>query len=178
MPAPGKQWYQIVLNTHRSWLHGDSRGFRSKDHRIHSSGDYKAPPPPGEHAGLHRHEQRFGPPVRLPQKLWPIIGETLIEKVRRQGHRLLVVSVDAMHAHLLVELPPDRKAIKRIVGLWKQAASHAVRDVLPGRVWSEDCDPQPMRDRAHQLNTFHYILSHAQRTGAWVWHFKMEGDWE
>ena len=174
MPSPGKQWYQIILNTHRSWLHGDPRGFRSKQHRIHSSGDYRNPPPKGEHVGLHRYEKQYGKPVKLPSKLWPVIGQRLVEKVESQSYRVLTVSVDAMHAHLLVELPPDRKAIKRIVGLWKQAASHAVRDVLPGRIWSEDCDPEPMNDRRHQVNTFHYILRHAQTTGAWVWHFKMD----
>ncbi len=54
MPTPGKCWWHNILSTHGSWLPGNPRGFRSRNHRIHSSGDYKNPPPLGEHAGLHR----------------------------------------------------------------------------------------------------------------------------
>ncbi|HEX3314753.1 MAG TPA: hypothetical protein VHR72_07680 [Gemmataceae bacterium] len=31
------------LSTYGSWLPGNPRGFRSRKHRIHSSGDYKNP---------------------------------------------------------------------------------------------------------------------------------------
>ncbi len=176
MPLPGRLWYQIILNTRCTWLHGDPRGFRSTNKRITSNGDYRHPPPQGEHADLHRyHQKRSTAPVRIPRQLFPHIGHKLIEKIHAQGHRLLVVSVDAVHVHLLVELPRERKRIKHLVGLWKQAASHAVRHEMPGRLWAEDCDPEPMNDQAHQRNTFYYILKHAQH-GAWTWHFDQEGE--
>jgi hypothetical protein len=54
MPKPGMRWRHCVIGTHNSWLPGDPRGFRAIDHKIHSSGDYKNPPPEGEHSGLHR----------------------------------------------------------------------------------------------------------------------------
>jgi hypothetical protein len=50
MPLPGMAWRHLVIFTHNSWLPGDPRGFRSQNHKILSSGDYKNPPPPGEHA--------------------------------------------------------------------------------------------------------------------------------
>src|SRR5262249_17500638 len=51
MPAEGKLWRHVIISTLNSWLPGDPRGFRAVNHKIHSSGDYKNPPP-GEHAGL------------------------------------------------------------------------------------------------------------------------------
>ncbi|MCC6680880.1 MAG: hypothetical protein IT445_08250 [Phycisphaeraceae bacterium] len=90
MPSPGLIWWHLILNTHCSWLHGDPRGFRSRDHRIHSSGDYKHRPPPAEHEGLRRfHQQRSQPAIRIPQHLQPIIGERIVSKARDQGYRLL-----------------------------------------------------------------------------------------
>lgn len=89
----------------------------------------------------------------------------------KQEHRLLAISVDTHHVHLLVKLPNDRNAIRKIVGTWKQAASHAVRDRLPGKIWAEDCDPRPMKNREHHRNTFLYILRHAKE-GAWTWDYR------
>jgi hypothetical protein len=52
-----------ILNARCSWLHGDKRGFRSREHRMQSSGDYKHRPPE-EHAGLRKyHEHRSSEPV-------------------------------------------------------------------------------------------------------------------
>jgi hypothetical protein len=52
MPLIRRCWRHIIVNTKNTWFHGDDRAVRDRDHRIHSSGDYKNPPPEGEHAGL------------------------------------------------------------------------------------------------------------------------------
>ena len=174
MPTQGKQWYHIIINTRGSWLTGDPRGFRSRNHRKHSAGDYKNPPPAGQHAGLHkviRENSRAA--VKLPADLYCVIGESMLAKAESQEHRILALAVDAHHAHVLAELPVDRKLVKQIVGSWKQRASHAVRDRLPGVIWSKSCDPIRIDDRAHQVCVFEYILEHAQ-AGAWVWSFRGE----
>jgi len=174
MPTPGKAWHHIIFNTRSSWLTGDPRGFRSRNHRKHSDGDYKSPPPAGQHAGLHRMVREASrSAVKLPKQLWPVIGEAVLDKCVEQDHRVLVIAVDAMHVHLLVELPSDRKAIKQLVGSWKQKASHAVRDQLPGSIWSKSCDPILIKDRAHHVRAYRYIRDHAQQ-GAWVRTFKDE----
>jgi len=171
MPTSGKVWQHIIINTRGSWLPGDPRGFRSRNHRKHSDGDYKHPPPVGQHAGLIRHiRSNSRPPVHLPNDLWAAIGQAILEKIASQDHRLLALSVDTHHVHLLVELPTDRRVIKRIVGTWKQRASHAVRDRLPGEIWSKSCDPIHIGERAHQVSVYRYILAHAER-GAWVWSY-------
>jgi len=171
MPQEGKRWYHIIINTRGSWLPGDPRGFRSRNHRRHSDGDYKNPPPAGQHAGLHKHiRERSRPPVKLPIDLYPIVGKSILEKTESQGHHTLAIAVDVHHVHLLTELPADRKRVKQIVGSWKQRASHKVREHLPGDIWSKSCDPVEVRDRHHQQRVFHYILEHAKQ-GAWVWSF-------
>ncbi|QNN22362.1 hypothetical protein HED60_08775 [Planctomycetales bacterium ZRK34] len=175
MPTSGKQWHHIIIiNTRGSWLTGDPRGFHSRNHRKHSDGDYKAPPPPGQHLGLYRViKSNSRDAIALPRDLWATIGRTMLDKLTSQDHRALAICVDAHHVHLLVELPSDRRRVKRLVGTWKQRASHAVRDRLPGEIWSKSCDPIPVRDVQHHRRVYRYILNHAKR-GAWTWSFRAE----
>jgi len=173
MPPPGYSWWHLILNAHSTWLHGNPRGFRSRGHRIHSSGDYKQPPPRGEHARLHAfHTQRSATPTRLSRKLREQIGEALKRKLRKLGLNVLVISVGPTHAHVLLCLPDDVEQARQISAQLKQASSHAVRHAMPGRVWAAGGKPIRIRDRAHQLKVFRYILDHAQKEGAWVWSFR------
>src|SRR5436189_277231 len=108
MPQPGLRWWHVIINTRSSWLHGDPRGFRSRNHRIHSSGDYKTPPPPGEHAGLLRyHQKRAAARITIPSAMRQRIGEEIIAFLTDRGYRVLVVSVSGEHVHILVELPAE-----------------------------------------------------------------------
>lgn len=169
MPRPGMMWRHVVISTRSSWLHGDRRGFRSRNHRIHSSGDYHRPPPDAEHAGLRRYmQERSGPPIVIPGSLRREIGRSIIESLRRQDSRVLALSVSGMHAHILAELPQDARRASQVVGSAKQAASYAVRDRLPGAVWARGGSFKPINDRKHQERTYDYIQSH-EREGAWVW---------
>src|SRR5687768_14540845 len=127
------RWRHVIINTRCSWLHGDERGFRSRGHRIHSSGDYKNPPPPREHDGLRTyHRERSGIPITVSRDLRDTVIRAFVEKVREMGLAVVVVSVGGRHTHALMELPDDMPQIRRIIGKCKQRASHAVRDALPG----------------------------------------------
>ena len=170
MPQPGQCWWHLCLHTLGSWLHGDPRGFRDRAHRIHSSGDYSDPPPELEHAGLHVYMLQRSRKVELPGELWPRVGEAIRQKCEREELRLLIVSVESTHAHLLVEYDDDYKRTKRFMGRLKQAASHAVKDVLPGTIWAREGKPVRLKDRAHLLAAFRYILAHREH-GAFVWTF-------
>jgi hypothetical protein len=71
------RWRMITISTKRSWLPGDQRGFRNRQHRIHSSGDYKNPPPRWEHEGLRRYNEKRCDIVELPDdvaKIKRIVG--------------------------------------------------------------------------------------------------------
>lgn len=177
MPLPDKQWRHVIINTRCSWLHGDRRGFRSRGHRIHSSGDYKNPPPIQEHQGLRRfHQFRSGPPVMLPKAVFQTIIRGFVEKLRAEGHRVLAVSISDRHLHALVELPNDRSEIRRIIGKCKQRASHAARRQLPGGIWSEGGEYKPILDRSHHRNVFNYIRT-KQESWALIWSILAHENW-
>src|ERR1051325_3887554 len=149
MPQPGKLWRHVVIGTHNSWLPGDPRGFRTEDHKIHSSGDYKNPPPVGEHAGLFKYSKRIsGAAVVIPTELRETVGRAIVAKLQQEHHRVLAVSVSGMHSHWLVELPDDMPTIWKIIGQCKSASSHAVRKQLPGRVWARQGNPKRINDKA------------------------------
>jgi hypothetical protein len=113
MPRPGMCWRHVILGTLNSWLPGDERGFRNRKHRIHSIGDYKTPPPAVEHIGLRIfNEKASGEPIILPKQLRKTVGEAILEHLQGGEFQVLAVAIAGMHAHILVELPDDKKAIK------------------------------------------------------------------
>jgi REP element-mobilizing transposase RayT len=173
MPHPGKMWRHVIISTRRSWLHGDKRGFRSRGHRIHSSGDYKAPPPDGEHAGLLAyHEKRAkARRVKIPRRLRCEVGAVLLHAMLDLGHRVLAMSVSAKHAHGLVELPRLRREAKAIVGRCKCARSARLRKAMPGSIWGEGGKYKPVKTRRQQVRTFGYITDE-QGPAAWTWSFR------
>ena len=169
MPAPGKRWRHVIINTKGSWLHGDARGFRSRDHRIHSSGDYRNRPPRGEHLGLNLSEHlKSGLEVTLPHELRAIVGRAIIEHFRSEKHRLLCVAVTKVHAHALVELPDHMHCVKAIVGHAKRNSSRAIKASIPGSVWSAGGTYRPVNSASHQKSAYEYIL-YDQGRDAWTW---------
>jgi REP element-mobilizing transposase RayT len=169
-------WFHVVINTRNTWLHGDPRGFRDRGHRIHSSGDYKHPPPPGEHAALHRHYLgKSGAKVVLSPAECERVAGVVIEQFSRYGCRLLALAVSPVHAHLLVELHSDPTVRKRILGFVKRAATAALQPGRHGRLWAQGALFKVIRDREHHLNTFRYIST--QQRCAWVWSFRESLRW-
>ncbi len=172
MPKAGMRWRHVVISTVNSWLPGDPRGFRSRKHKIHSSGDYKHRPPPGEHAGLHAYHQRnSGRPVIISPELRPVVGRAILAKLKKLEHQVLAVSVAGMHTHFLAELPDDVALIRHVLGQCKSASSHAIRGRLPGRVWGAGGDYDPVDDPVHHRNVYQYILD---QENAWIWSFRDE----
>jgi REP element-mobilizing transposase RayT len=170
MPNPGMRWRHVTISTYNSWLPDDPRGFRSKKHRIHSSGDYRNPPPAGEHSRLHRYTKQIsGQPVVIPADARSIVGKAILKKLDKLGYRILVLAVAGMHAHMLVELPDDDKTVKGIIGQCKTVSSHSVRKKLPGRVWAIQGSFIPVDDPVYQKNIYYYVL---RQEDAWIWSYK------
>jgi REP element-mobilizing transposase RayT len=108
--------------------------------------------------------------VRIPARLRAAVGEAFRKRLEGEGHRVLAVAVSAMHVHILVELPDERAGCRLILGRCKQAACFGVKHELQGGIWAAGGEFRLIRDRAHQVNAYRYILEE-QGEEAWVWSF-------
>ena len=172
MVRDGCCWWHVVINSCGSWLPGDSRGFRSRDHRIHSSGDYHHRPPAGEHAGLLSYATaRTGREVHFSADERTLLGQAILRSLASADVPCIAAAVSATHAHLLVEHDWPWESIHALAARIKQTSSFRVRDAIPGRIWSKGSHPVRISDRAHQHRAYHYILNHETKENAWVWKF-------
>jgi REP element-mobilizing transposase RayT len=173
MPQKGMRWRHVVINTHATWLHGDAKGFRSRGHRIHSSGDYKNRPPGDEHAELHlHHEGRSVHPTRLRTEFLGIVGQAILDSLQKKDLNVIAMSVSADHVHALVELPDNVPAIKKIIGWCKWYGTRAVSEQIQGELWADGCSYKPVDDRSHHRTVYNYILT-KQKLPVWTWSIKI-----
>ncbi len=164
--APGL--IHATCHYHGQWIPGDQRGFRSRDHRIHSSGDYRNPPPIQEHAGLRQwvRVNMNQPPVTLEPPQFEIVGLVLVHKLQRMNCEVVVLSSGPTHVHTLF-VPSETDVIKQL-GKAKQFASLKCPNHA-GQLWAESCDAVAVQKEQHACNAYQYICDHAVKEGAWVW---------
>ena len=165
-------WYHVGGNTYGTWLPGDPRGWRERDHKKHVAGDYKNPPPVGSGDSLHRYSHKLlkEPPVFLTTAQRAIAGRALADMLTTQNIEVLVVALTAIHFHLLGRFP--NTDVRPVVGRAKKHAYFKLRDSgFAGHLWGEGTDVVPITGRKHQLNVFDYIRRHVDE-GAWVWTFR------
>lgn len=169
MPPERRAWRHVTFSVHRAWIPGDTRGFRSRAHRIQSSGDYQSPPPADEHRGLRRYnESRTGPAHPLPHHLRGAIADALLRKLVALGAEVSALAVSAEHVHILALLPSDVSACKRTVGQAKGFASWSVRGEIPGQLWGDGGGFRLVADEEHLSCTYRYVRD-KQGDGAYVW---------
>jgi len=170
-------WYHVNGNTYGIWLPGDPRGWREKGHKKHVDGDYKDPPPAGSGDALHAHARRElrQPPVKLDPAQRQRAGRALVDMLRLQEVRVLALSLDEIHFHVLGKFPDAR--VRPRVGRAKKHATFCLRTVgACGTIWQRSSSVHPIEDRSHQRNVFEYIVDHRRR-GAWVWTFRDGVHW-
>ncbi len=163
------QWYHIVATTYGAWLYGDERGFRTRHHREHVEGDYKNPPPAGAYDALESRSRASlkQPPVVLPQDLRPVVGTAIKERLEGLSVLLVCLSVSGQHVHVLAKMPFGHP--RALMGKAKKHAWFVLRECgWQGKLWGKRGKVLPVRDRAHQLNVYRYIMRHVEQ-GAWVW---------
>jgi hypothetical protein len=165
-------WYHTQLWLYGHWLPGDSRGFRNRDHRIHSSGDYKHRPPAGEHAALHAHARSLlkQQPILLTHAQRELVGQFIVRWFGLKDILLAAASVGAAHSHLLCMLPLGAEDMT--IGKAKRYASVESRrcDVaIPSQLFAAKGEPKRVADWAHFQECFEYITVKHAREGAWVW---------
>ncbi len=171
-------WYHVTGNTYGTWLPGDPRGWREKDHKKHVDGDYKSPPPAGTgerllgcSRGAMKHDA-----VQLDLAQCVIAGQAMAAYLLGKSFDVIVLSLDAIHFHLLGRFPDGQ--VRRPAGHAKVNAYYRLRDSgRRGKLWAKSCGVTPIADRAHQVRAFNYIRQHEQ-VGAWVWTFEQGVYWE
>ena len=83
--------------------------------------------------------------------------------------------MNACHFHLLAKFGDDD--VRGPVGRAKKHASFLLSQMgLPGTVWAKRCRVTPIRDRAHQVNVFHYVEDHMEE-GGWIWTYRTGLHW-
>lgn len=162
-------WFHINGNTCGTWVHGDTRGWRSRHHRDHVTGDYKHPPAPGMYDRLETwSENMMGKePIRLPDPS---------PSSARAGNGLRVTVAGGAGGYSLAR----RGALSHP---WEVCESIGQASRGPGEEtlilhrfktghrrtpWAKGCHVLPIKDRAHQVNVYNYIRRHGHK-GAFVW---------
>ena len=75
-----------------------------------------------------------------------------------------------------MELPHDLEEIRKILGKCNQRASHAVRDRLPGNIWSSGGEFKWINGKSHLKNAYVYIRE-KQESGTVVWSHRPDENW-
>jgi len=158
MSKPQTRCWHVMIGTYCSWLPGDLRGFRSRDHRIHSSGDYKHRPPVHEHEGLREyHKKRHPDGVQIPKSHRVVAAQTIAELLTSLSLIVWVVSVSATHAHIVAELPLNLREFNDSLGKAKKFSSRQLKKILPGQVWARRDKHILLDDHSHRENAYSYV---------------------
>jgi REP element-mobilizing transposase RayT len=164
-----------MSNTFGTWLPGDARGWRERNHRHHVDGDYKNPPPKGSgekilacsKSGMQRAVVRLEPMLRK------IAIDALVQCLIDDHITVLIASLDSHHLHLLARFPDNRP--RRKLGWGKLSATKAVKNhlrtlndpslLLENRegIWSKRSKAEPIKDRGHLVRALNYIRKHQSR---------------
>jgi hypothetical protein len=160
--------YHIQWSTYGSWLPGDPRGFRTRHHRTHIEGNYRHPPPSGEYDEILERSRRLmkKAPVAIAASLRETVGTACLDQLQKEKVATFVLSIGGQHCHVALVAPYE--GLRQMIGRVKKVSSHAVRQDLPGQVWSVGCHPVIVETRVHWEHVLKYVLDHAME-GAWVW---------
>jgi REP element-mobilizing transposase RayT len=169
-----RQWLHVQWSTFGAWLPGDPRGFRNHQHRIHSSGDYRHPPPPGEHAGLHAYAKRVmhRDAVTLAPEVRELVRDAIVEKALALELDPRALAVCRSHVHLLASF--EREKLSRSVGQLKRHASRRCTKRIPGTMWGARQHAVLVKDQDQFVAAVRYILEHRRQGGA-VWARHVDG---
>ena len=148
-----------MWHNYGTWLPGDPRGFRDRHGRIESHGDYKRPPPKGEHEGLHRYAKRVSnrEVVLTTPELRREVCDALLATIQILDCRAIVITVCRVHVHLVVELPKDFSERDAALTKIKTKSSALVINKLASRLWARKWKTVLIEDEAHREQELIYV---------------------
>jgi len=162
-----------MWHTYGTWLPGDPRGFRDRSHRIHSSGDYKHPPPRGEHTNLHafNRQQYHGEVVLRTAAQRLKVRDALVGALLDTEANPLIVAICRVHVHWIAELPVERDAFEKLIKRAKIESSKAIEHKSNGRGWARGHTNVLIKTPAQRTSCYFYVRGH-QGKNASVWTYK------
>ncbi len=169
--GPWNNWYHCVGNTYGTWLPGDPRGWRSRDHRCHCEGDYKNPPAKGRYDTLHQQSQlqMKRDEIRLNDEAMRVVCNAFSEKFRQKQINIAAIAITHCGYHVLGQFD-DRKP-QHWIGMAKRHSSFKLVEAdlaSRGGIWATRGLCKPITDEKHWENARAYILKHDAQ-GAEVW---------
>jgi len=172
MPQSARLWRHVIINTRSTRLHGDPRGFRTRKHRIDSSGDYRHPPPAGERGQLHEyHKDCSRPEAHIGRNERAIIGREIVRHLQTHGFSHARDRCHEGSCSFARGTPRALDEVKVIIGSAKRQSSCAVEQSMPGSIWAAGGLYKRVVDTSHRQNVFAYIL-YGQGGEAWTWSFR------
>ena len=186
---PWMNWMHCTGSTYGTWLRGDPRGWRARDHREHVQGDYRNPPPPGIYEEMHEQSARSmkRPGVVLPWEARVVAVRTMVEALSYHEARVADACVGARHWHALVRFIPlteedhvwasieiqqlcQNREPRNMMGIAKKESARALSKlglVAPGGVWARGCGRRYIKNEWHFNNVRDkYIPDHARKGSA------------
>lgn len=163
-------WFHFIETVYGAWLYGDERGFRTRHHREHVEGDYNAPPPIDQYAEVRQRsvERLKQSTVIVPSTLRPIVGGAVRDRLVDQSVFVLCLSMSGQHSHCLAKVP-DGLEPRIVMGRAKKHSAFEAKEAgFEGKLWGKRGKELRIRNRAHQLSAYRYILRHEEE-GAWIW---------
>lgn len=143
--------YMLSWTMYGTWLQGNEKGF-VKDGVVR-----------GENPVLRRSNKQNleGPIVRLSRKEKGIVREAIITAGEKYGQRILAVSVQSNHVHVVcdyIEVP-----IGVMVARYKSAGRSALgREGRTGRTWTKGYDKRFCFDEAALRSRIKYVEGHGE----------------
>ena len=173
---PWNNWYHCTLHTYGTWLRGDPRGWRSRNHREHVEGDYKNRPAKGTYDKQFQRSKDLmkRDPVTIDDD--PVVRfvlKRLFERLQEFSIPVAIGAFDGVHAHILAQCP--KRNPKIVIGIAKQYATAQLKsqgkalgfpelDLKPGEgIWATGSHPKPIGDEFHFDRAFDYIHDHHKR---------------
>lgn len=168
-------WYHCTSSTYGTWLPGDPRGWRTRDHRFHVDGDYKSRPWDTEwQRNLHaRNAQRLKqPPMYLhSRRIRGVVLGALLRKFTEDHIECAAIAVARTHVHTLIRVLDGMPRVW--LGRAKKSAMHALHrtDLMEneGRVWATRGLCKPIVNEAHFARALRYVWLHGDKEKAVTW---------
>jgi REP element-mobilizing transposase RayT len=138
--------YMITFTTYGTWLQGDKRGY-VKSGKIYP-----------ENGSLEKTNKKLQlqEEIHLSKIQQQIVREVIIKEAQSQDQRILALSVNATHVHIVAE--NNSKPISNIVAYYKKAARLALKSIgHEGKLWTKGYDKRFCFDMALLERRIRYV---------------------